>query len=282
MVTIILTIAATGIIAALFGFVLAIASKVFHVKRDPRIDLITESLPGANCGGCGYPGCSGYAAAIVETGTEKTLCAPGGPDVCKCIAEIMGEEAEEVVPKYAVAQCQGTAAKAPERVFYDGVLDCRAAHILQGGPKTCLWGCLGIGTCVEACAFDAIRLGPDRIPVVAKDLCTGCGACVRACPRGIMQLIPVTAKYYIGCSSHHKAAAVKKACSVGCISCKRCEKKGPAEGAIVLEDNIPVLDYTKALEWPEANEVCPQNCFVIIDPAPSMAGASKEEKECES
>lgn len=265
-------------IGAVFGFLLAVASEKFKVEEDPRVEQITEALPGANCGGCGYPGCAGYASAIVETGEDKTLCAPGGPDICKCIAEIMGEEMGDVTPHVAVAACKGTDEMAPWRVMYDGVKGCDAAHVLQGGPKTCAHGCLGLGTCVESCPFAAIRIGRGGIPVVSRELCTGCGACVKACPRGIMKLIPVTAKFYLACNTTEKGAGVKKSCQVGCISCKRCEKKGPSEGGIKIENNLPVIDYSVVTEWPVANEVCPQNCFVVLEPERSRESENNKEK----
>jgi Na+-translocating ferredoxin:NAD+ oxidoreductase RNF subunit RnfB len=275
---IILTLVAAGLIGAVFGYILAVASEKFKVVQDPRIEEVLEALPGVNCGGCGYPGCSGYAAAIVNSGVDKTLCAPGGPDVCKVVARIMGEELGEVVPNVAVAACQGDAARAPDRAVYDGVPECRAAHLLQGGPKGCIYGCLGLGTCVDACTFDAIMPGPGGIPVVSRELCTGCGACVRACPRGVMKLIPVTAEYYLACNSHYKGKEVKNACAVGCTACKQCEKKGPA-GAIIIEDNLPVLHYDVALAWSEANDVCKQGCFVQIKPTVSRV-KNREEGIC--
>ena len=260
---VILSVIVAGLLGASFGFILAIAAEKFKVETDPRVERVLEAMPGANCGGCGYPGCGGYAAAIVLKNADTTLCAPGGPEVSGRVAEIMGLEAADVVPRVAVCACQGDAARAKDRNTYDGVTDCRAAHLLQGGPKACLWGCLGLGTCVDVCTFSAIRMGWNGLPVVARELCTGCGACVHACPRGIMQLIPVTAEYYIACSSHGKGPAVKKACTVGCTACKLCEKKGP-EGAIEIVDNIPVLDYVACTSWPEANDVCRQDCFVAL------------------
>jgi Na+-translocating ferredoxin:NAD+ oxidoreductase RNF subunit RnfB len=259
---IVMAIFGSAVLAAFFGVVLAIAAEKFKVKVDPRIEKIAEMLPNANCGGCGFPGCSGYAAAVVERNAPRNLCAPGGGTACECIAKILGETAEKTVPKVAIAACQGDSAKAPLRITYDGVMSCRGAHLLQGGPKQCLYGCLGLGDCVAACPFNAVKISENGLPAVSKTMCTGCGACVRTCPRGIMKLIPITAKFYVACSSRDKGPAVKKACSVGCIACKACEKKGPMEGAIKIEDNLPVVNYDVTLEWPAANDVCPQSCFV--------------------
>lgn len=241
---------------------LAYASKRFAVFVDPRIERVLDALPGANCGGCGYPGCSGYAEAVIKAGVAPTLCTPGGPDTAKTVAEIAGVEAGEVVAKRAVVQCRGGRREAESRFEYEGIRDCSAAQLVASGSKSCVYGCLGLGSCVDACPYDALAMSDNGLPVVFEDKCTGCGICVGTCPRGILALVDRDVKVYLGCVSKDRGPKVKKICTVGCIGCTVCAKKGP-EG-IEMEGWLPRLDYEKVKEWPEANNICPTKSFVIV------------------
>ena len=263
-IMIISSILGIGGLGLLFGAGLAFASKKFAVEIDPRIEQILEDLPGANCGGCGYPGCSGYAEAIVKDGADMTLCAPGGSDVVKKIAEVMGVSAVESEPKVAVVQCRGDREKAPNRFEYDGVEDCNAAQIIMGGAKGCVYGCLGLGSCVKACPFDALHMADNGLPVVDEDKCTACGLCVAACPRGIMALIPVSQKVFLGCVSKDKGKAVKSVCKVGCIGCTLCAKeKVTPSGSIQMEGNLPKIIKVTEDDLMNAVEKCPTKSFVV-------------------
>ena len=214
-----------GSLGLFCGASLAYASKKFAVEVDPKIEEIIEKLPGANCGGCGYPGCSGYAEAVVKSGASMTLCSPGGDAVIQDIANIMGVKAVEAGEKMvAVVQCRGDNEKAPKRFHYAGITNCHAAQIIMGGDKACIYGCLGLGTCVESCPFGAMKMGEAGLPIVDEDKCTACGMCVSACPRGIMKLIPVSQQVFIGCVSQDKGKAVKQVCKVGCTGCTLCSK----------------------------------------------------------
>ncbi len=255
-----------ALLGGLFGIGLAIAGKAFHVETDPRIEHVTEALPGINCGACGFPGCEGYASAIVAEGAPPNLCAPGGQDAALRIAHIMGMELDTEVQRVrAVVHCQGGPDRSPERFEYNGIADCHAAHTVQGGPKACEFGCLGFGTCVAACPFGAIAMGPDHIPVVDWDRCTGCGACVRACPRQLIELLPDTIPHYVACSNQDRAKEVKQVCKVGCIACWICVKFSP-EGAVEKNGNLPRLTYTKEADYAAAMEKCPMHCFVKVEP----------------
>jgi electron transport complex protein RnfB len=256
-----------GGLGLLFGAGLAFASKKFAVEVDPKIEEIIEILPGANCGACGYPGCSGYAEAIVKSGAsaEIDLCTPGGDEVTAKVAEIMGIEAgagsERMV---AVVQCRGDDEKAPRRFEYQGVQDCAAAELVMGGDKACVYGCLGYGTCVEACPFDAMIMLENGLPYVDEDKCTACGVCVSVCPRDIMTLIPVSQKIFLGCVSKDKAKKVKSVCSVGCIGCSLCSKeKVTPSGCIEMDGNLPVIIDIKADDLVNAVEKCPTKSFVV-------------------
>lgn len=255
----------------LFGLGLALASRAFAVEEDPRMEQILDALPGSNCGACGYGGCRAYAEAVVE-GEKVGLCTVGGADVAELIGDIMGVEVEgKRHRKRAVVHCKGGLSNCEMRAEYHGEQDCRAAHLTSGGPKACLYGCLGFGTCAEACPFDAITMSEERLPVVDADRCTACGACVRACPRDLISLLDSRYKIYLGCSSRDSGKSVRQVCRVGCIWCRRCVKEDPHD-AVKMEGNLPVLDYKKAEgDFRVAAEVCPMDSYVMEEePAPAV------------
>jgi len=260
------------VLGGVFGACLALAARAFAVSEDERLDAILELLPGANCGACGYSGCRAYAEAIVG-GEQPTLCGALTEEARGKIASLMGVELSPSVRKRAVVHCQGGTDRCGQRADYEGVEDCRAAHLTSGGPKACPYGCLGFGTCAEACPFGAISMSEQRLPVINADRCTGCGVCVEACPRGLISLLDVRYKVYLGCSSRDSGRAVRSVCSVGCITCRACEKKDP-NGAIKVEDALPVLDYEKAGgDFSVAAEACPMHCFVVEEQASIPVGS---------
>jgi len=252
-------------IGTLFGAGLAYASRKFAVHVDPKIEHIIEVLPGTNCGSCGEAGCSGFAEAVVAGRAPVSGCVPGGSEVAEQVAAIMGVECGAgVEPPLAVVRCQGGRAEAKERFIYRGIQDCKAAQFVSAGSKACVYGCLGLASCERACPCGAITMGDNGLAIVSEEACTGCGLCVAACPRGIIELIPRTQRFYLGCISQGKAKEVKAACTVGCIACTLCAgKKAPPGGGIVMEGNLPKIDYDTIQEWPEANEVCPTKAFVF-------------------
>ena len=264
-IVVISSILGIGSLGLLFGASLAYASKKFAVEVDPKIEQIIEKLPGANCGGCGYPGCSGYAEAVVKSGAPMTLCSPGGEAVIQDIASILGVEAIESGEKMvAVVQCRGDNENAPRRFHYAGISNCHAAQILMGGDKACVYGCLGLGTCVESCPFGAMRMDHNGLPVVDEQKCTGCGICVSACPRGIMKLIPVSQQVFLGCVSQDKGKAVKQVCKVGCTGCTLCSKpKITPSGSIQMKGNLPEIVDIKAEDLMNAVEKCPTKSFAV-------------------
>ncbi len=238
------------------GSLLAIAAKYLAVEADERVEKIVEILPSANCGGCGYAGCGAYAQAVVDGEASLTACAAGGAEATKKIAEIMGVEATAKESLKAVVLCHGTLNNATERYCYEGIDDCLAAARLGGGQKACAYACLGLGNCVKVCAFNAINV-VNGVAVTDKDKCTGCGKCIDACPKGVIALIPEKVKYYVGCSSKDKGAAMKEKCLAGCIGCKICEKNCPV-GAIAITDNLAVIDYEKCTGCGICAEKCPK------------------------
>lgn len=273
-----------GGLGLLFGIVLAIASKIFHVDKDPRVEQIEQILPGANCGACGAPGCAGFAEGVVEGKYDLSGCTVGGSDVARLIAEIMGTEAGEIVQKIAVVQCRGDQDNCIDRAIYQGIQDCQAAVLIDDGAKGCRYGCLGLGTCVRSCPFNAILMDENGLPVVIEPLCTGCGSCVKACPRGIMALIPENQKVYMGCVSQDFGKAVKAVCRVGCIGCSMCANPKTTENEIITMDGkLPVIHYEK-IENPWADleaavKKCPTQSFGVRGEVPKTDTKSKLEKE---
>ena len=255
-----------GGLGLLFGAILAFASRIFYVEKDPRIEKIDEILPGANCGGCGYPGCSNYAEAVVSGEAEPNLYAPGGEEVVQKIAEILGIKAEAAEPMVAVVRCQGAHGVAKDKFEYQGIRDCNAAVLVHGGHKACVYGCLGFGSCVASCPFDAMAMQDNGLPVVFEDKCTACGNCVEACPKGIMELIPRSQKVFLGCVNQDAGKEVRQVCSVGCIGCALCTKPKitPSE-KLVMKDNMPEIPS----DWEDfetAVAKCPTKSFVVRIP----------------
>lgn len=256
-----------GVTGAIFGIVLAVAARRFHVEQDPRQDQIAELLPGANCGACGFPGCSGLAASIVAGDARVDACPVSGNEVASKIAAIMGVEvAPETEKKVAKVLCQGNHEKCGLRYIYDGLRQCKAQNAVAGGAKSCVYGCLGLGSCVDACKFNAIRMGSDGLPVVDEARCTSCGMCVEACPRGVIQLMPMSQKVTVLCGSKARGAEVRKTCKIGCIGCGICVKACP-KGAITLQDNLAVINCDECDACGICVEKCPTKCIVIRDNA---------------
>jgi len=263
MALVLVAIMAMTVLGVGFGLFLALASRAFAIEEDPRVEPIENVLPGVNCGACGYAGCHSYAEAVVE-GEKVGLCTVGGQEVAELIAEIMGVESSGTAARRrAVVHCQGGVSNCGDRAEYMGRQDCRAAHITGGGPKACIYGCLGLGTCAEVCPFDAIAMSRERLPVIDPGKCTACGICVRTCPRDLISLLSVDYKAYLGCSSQDAGKAVKSVCKVGCIACRICVKKDP-HGAIEMKGNLPAVDYEKCGgDLSVAADVCPANCYVV-------------------
>lgn len=250
-----------ALIGGALGLLLFVASRAFAVKVDPRVEGVLEALPGINCGGCGYPGCSGYAEAVVKAGAAVDLCAPGGPGAAGAIAGIMGVAFEEGERKVSVLACRGTRELAREKYEYHGVADCRAAALVHEGPKACRFGCLGLGSCVPACPFGAIVMGEDGIPHVIEELCTACGKCVTVCPRNLFTLRSEKQTVVVACASHDPGKLVGKACKVGCIGCRRCEKACKFD-AIHVVDGLAVIDYEKCKNCAACVKACPRGIIV--------------------
>ncbi len=249
-----------GIFGLVFGIGLAVAAKVFEVEVDERVPLVREALPGANCGGCGLPGCDAFANAVVNGEVPIDGCPVGGADAAAAIATIMGLEASTSEKKVATVLCQGTCESAPKRAEYYGEMDCREAMIASGGSKDCRYGCMGYGTCVAVCPFDAIVMGDDGLPKVDPEKCTACGKCVDACPKSVMALVPAKQDVIVKCNNLDRGKIARLSCSTACIGCGACVKVCNFD-AITVENNCAVIDYDKCRECYECVEKCPMNCI---------------------
>ena len=279
---IIFAIVSIGGLGIIFGAILGFASKIFAVDEDPRVGMVQECLPGANCGGCGYPGCGGLAAAIVAGKAPVNSCAPGGAKAAAAIAEVMGVVAEETEPMVAFVKCGGTCDKAQNKYEYDGIDDCiMASQIAGASSKACANGCMGLGSCVKACKFDAIKI-ENGVAVVNPDLCVACGKCVSTCPKKIIDLVPKKKKVKVQCSSKDMGKAVMSVCSAGCIGCKICEKTCKFD-AIHVIDNIAVIDYDKCKNCGMCANKCPKKVITGYRvEAPKPAAPAEEAPKAEA
>ena len=264
---ILIAIISLGVIGIIGALLLYWASKKFEVHEDPRIGQVQSVLPGANCGGCGYPGCAGFAGACVKADSlEGMLCPVGGAPVMAKIATILGKEAVAAEPKVAVVRCNGTCQARPKTNKYDGVKSCAIASALYGGETGCTFGCLGYGDCVKACNF---------LPEVDEDKCTACGACAKACPKNVIELRkkgPKSRRIFVSCVNKDKGAVARKACANACIGCGKCAKECPFE-AITVENNVAYIDYTKCRMCRKCVAVCPTGAIHELNFPPRKEAA---------
>lgn len=245
-----------GAVGILVGFLLVTAGEKFKVEVDEKEVAIRAELPGNNCGGCGFPGCDGLAAAIAKGEAPANGCPVGGAPVAAKISALLGEEVSDVKRRVAFVRCSGDCDTALDKCNYVGIKDCRAAAVVPGrGAKHCVKGCKGFGSCVTVCKFDAIHV-VNGIAVVDSSKCVGCGKCAATCPNGLIVMIPADAKYVVRCNSQDKGKAVKEACSAGCIGCSLCTKQCEF-GAITMNGNVAVIDQEKCQACGKCAEKCP-------------------------
>lgn len=262
--SIVTPVVALGGLGAVLGAGLAYASQKFAVEKDPKVEQIIAVLPGANCGGCGFPGCAGLAENIVKGRAPVNACPVGGAAVAAKVAEIMGVESNaEGERKVAVVHCNG--GDCVPKFRYEGIQTCRAAALVSGGAKSCAYGCLGLGDCAVVCPFGAITMSEKNIPIIDYDKCTGCGLCVKQCPKKVIELVRNTRRVHVHCRSVDKGAVTRKICSVGCIGCGLCEKACPFD-AIHVQNNLAIIDYDKCRNCGLCEKKCPTKAIQIRDP----------------
>lgn len=242
----------------IFGGGLAFAAKKFHTEADPRLAAILEVLPGANCGGCGYPGCGGYADALLKD-APTNRCPVGGANLVGKLAEILGVAGEVGEKQVATVYCKGGTAECAPRFRYSGVQTCQGAQMVGGGDKACTYGCLGYGDCLRKCPFGAITMDANGIPQIDEEKCTGCQQCVAVCPRQVIRMRPAKSRVSVRCMSQAKGVEVRKTCKTGCIACNLCVKACPFD-AITVQNNLAIIDHSKC-----------RNCGLCVAKCPTKA-----------
>jgi electron transport complex protein RnfB len=264
--TILLAAALMGAIGLAFAVFLVTANTKFSVEENPKITKIDEVLPGVNCGGCGYPSCAAYAEAVATEEASVDLCVVGGEETAREVARVMGVEiSDELKEKLvAVVFCQGDSEASYFPGQYAGIEDCSAAVYSQDVSKRCKYGCVGLGSCVKSCPFDAIHLSETGIPFVDAEKCTACGNCVEACPRNLIELHPIGYDSFVFCKSRDPGVIAKKICKKACIACGICVKaaaKDENPDAVKLEGKLAVVnteDYTAKAEY---GVKCPTDAY---------------------
>ena len=250
-------------IGLLIGLILSIASIVMAVPKDEKAEQILEALPGANCGACGYSGCSGYANAIAKGEAEVGMCAPGGLACTQEISKILGIDAKGAEPKVAVVKCMGSLDNTTYKAEYTGIKSCSAAMKIGGGLTACSFGCMGLGDCEAACPYDAIHVC-NGVAVVDKDKCKACTLCVKACPRQIIEIVPLKNQAIVRCSNRDKGAVTRKLCKTGCIGCKKCEKTCEY-GAVKIENFCAYVTPSLCTGCGKCVDACPQQCITYFE-----------------
>jgi RnfABCDGE-type electron transport complex B subunit len=261
MSTIVIAVSSVTVIGALCAALLAVASKIMHVAVDERVERISGALPGSNCGACGFPGCSGFAAAIVKDASVKyNLCTPGGAAVVAAIGDIMGVAGEAAVSKVAVVRCCGDEESRKVKMEYAGIKTCYAAkNGVFAGEAACAYGCFGYGDCKAVCPVGAICIdkGLARVNI---SLCNGCGMCVKACANGIISMEHGAVRTLVACSNVEKAVAARRKCANACLGCGRCAKECP-QTAIEMENNLAHINYEKCDDCGHCVGICPTKCI---------------------
>lgn len=268
-----------GGMGLLFSAGLALANKKLYVEEDPRIAQVTDLLPGANCGGCGYPGCKNFAENVVQGNADLTECGVAPPEDIAAIAEVMGVEAEAAEKQIAVVMCQGGIEETAQKAEYYGIESCLAANLSGGGEKLCSYGCIGFGDCIDSCPFDAMYMGENGLPVIVEDKCTGCGKCAEACPRDVIEMHPVSDQLFVLCKNHDDPKYSRQVCTKACIGCQICVR-AVEEGAMYMDHNLAIIQYDKYGKSPEMpTDRCPTDCLVIFNRERSSRSGTEQLEE---
>lgn len=265
METTILATAVMGGLGIFFGAGLAVANRFLRVEEDPRLDQVTDMLPGSNCGACGEAGCRAFAESLLAARNAPSGCTVSNADGIASIAALLGVDPGKAEKRVARLHCGGGAGLARQMADYEGYESCRAAHLVGGGGKGCSWGCLGLADCAVACTFHAIAMNDRELPVVDVDRCTACGDCVDACPRDLFDIQPLSHALVVQCRAPLEGELARSVCSVACDACGRCAQDA-APGLIRMVNNLPVVDYgAGGPAAPEATLRCPTGAIQWVE-----------------
>jgi RnfABCDGE-type electron transport complex B subunit len=254
-----------AVLGLVLATVLVIANRRLYVYEDPKIDVVEDMLPHANCGACGTAGCRAFAEKLVTGELQPGACTVNSSEMNQQIASFLGVELGTQEKRVARLACAGGNNVARRYGDYQGVESCRAAALVSGGGKGCVWGCLGLGDCEQVCDFDAIIMDAHDLPEVIDDKCTACGDCVDICPRDLFSLQPVSHKLWVACKNLEKGEAAEAECAVACNGCGRCALDAPGN-LIEIDHHLAVIDYTKnALASRIAIERCPTGAIVWLE-----------------
>jgi Na+-translocating ferredoxin:NAD+ oxidoreductase RNF subunit RnfB len=262
--SIIIAIAALGVLTLLLAVMLIIANKKLYVYEDPRIDNVEDMLPHANCGACGYPGCRPFAEALVHGNSLPGKCTVSTEEGKQSIAEFLGVALGIEEKQVARLACAGGTNVAINRAQYVGIESCQAAALVSGGGKGCFWGCLGHGDCEVVCDFDAIIMNEHGLPIVDTEKCTACGDCVEVCPKDLFSLQPISHKLWVACKNLEHGETVLEDCQVGCTACGKCAMDAGGE-LISMQNNIPVINYAENHNTQKPIQRCPTGAIVWLD-----------------
>lgn len=262
--TILIPVAALGLLTLLLAVLIVVANKKLYVYEDPRIDQVDDMLPHANCGACGYPGCRPFAEALVSGKVLPGKCTVSSDEGRKSIAEFLGVDLGAEEKRVARLACAGGQNVAVNQAYYKGMSSCQAASLISGGGKACSWGCLGYGDCAVVCDFDAITMNEQMLPVVDINKCTACGDCVEACPKSLFSIQGLKNKLWVQCKSQEAGDDVLEVCDVGCTACGKCAMDAPNQ-MIEMKFNLPVINYSKAIQNQDSIQRCPTGAIVWLD-----------------
>jgi len=274
---IITALAALGGLTLILAAMLIIANKKLHVEEDPRIDIVEDLLPHANCGACGFPGCRPFAESIVIGESLPGKCTVSSEEGRIEIANFLGVDVGSEEKQVARLACAGGTNVARNRAEYQGLQTCQGASLVSGGGKDCFWGCLGIGDCEVVCDFDAITMNPFSLPVVNDDKCTACGDCVEVCPKDLFSIQPVSNRLWVACKNLDEGDEILEACQVGCTACARCAMDAPGD-LITMKNNLPIVDYSQNHHTQVPIQRCPTGAIVFLDEKKGVIKGEKSKK----
>jgi len=248
----------------LLATALIIANKLFFVQTNEKLEILQSLLPQNNCGACGYPGCSAFAEALLNNETQPVRCSVSTAEQHQTIANFLGIDVGKMEKQVARLACAGGNNVARQSVKYQGMKNCRAASLVNGGGKSCSWGCLGYGDCADVCQFNAISMDKHRLPIVDSDLCTACGDCVEVCPKNLFSLQAISHQLWVACNNCNAGDELLSSCQVACTSCERCVFDAPS-GLMTMQNNLPIINYTKSEQSSVPIQRCPTGAIIWFE-----------------